>query len=555
MKLKLPEKKNKNKGAESETFSGFDLTGGNAGSSNSGFAASSSAAGDSSDAEKKGPKFRRKKQAADAPEQGRGRSEGRRGARIGSAAGAIKGAFRRDAREERQRARDDMPVYGGFAVGRDSDSDGFAVSVRNAEPILKRLDTASAGKAWTHNLQINLAGAALIVAIFSLILSTAYVPEQIPYALPGAVVFMLIATLESLGKDRIQLITGAVIGVLLIAALIVFRKYIGNGWALIMNQFYDTAEESQAYIYNRFDVGSTGEEHPYRSMHFALIWASSLLGLLAAMPSERFRRGIELGLAVFTMIAFAYYGIIPSSICIAVIAAAIIFVLARGHILASLPVLLIVMLLFGAIILIDPGENYAISRADENFRDRFALNSAYLESQDEGMDDYGNLNNQEEQDNQDANNGSDFMAENKGFIGLAILLLILAGLGAAAWSFRKRIQKKQINNRAGIDSPDPKVAISAMFPYAVRWLQPAGIDVAGKNFGTLVPLIRADVDSRYADRYLDMYDVWKEAVYSDHKMDEEKKFEMESFMKDTISMVKEKGNARTNFINAIRYAL
>lgn len=443
-----------------------------------------------------------------------------------------------------------------FALGSD-DRDGFTVNVRNEEPILRRLDEEQAGKVWLKDLQINLAGAVILMVLFSLILTSAYIPEMIPFTIPAAVVFMLISTLESLGKERIQLITGAVIGVLLIAALIILRKYIGNGWALIMDQFYDTAEESQAYVYDRFNIGSTGDEHPYRSMHFALLWASALIGLITAMPSARIRRWVEMVVAAFTIIAFAYYGIIPSAVCIAVLAAALVFALARGHILSSLPVLLVVMIVFGAILLVDPGESYGISRADENFRDRFALRSSYLERGDDAVEDIEDLQDQMQNDKNrnNENGGADILAENKWMVVLGVILLILAVLGAIAWVFRQRLRKRQLANRAGIDSSDPRTAIVAMFPYAVRWLQPAGIEPAGKMFGELVPLIRADVSEVYADRYTGMYEMWKEAAYSDHEMDEERRLEMDSFMKDTISMVRRKGNFRTNLINTIKYAL
>ena len=435
-------------------------------------------------------------------------------------------------------------------------SESFEVSVRNAEPILKRLDTEKKVGTWVRDLQINLATAVILLAMFGLILESSYQPDLIIFALPVIPVFMLLTTLESLDKMKIKLFTAAAIAAALIAVLIIFRNYIGSGWALIMNQFYDSAEEAQAYIYDRFGTGSMAEAHPYRSMHFALLWGSSLIGLITALPPARARRLLAAVLGMLTMIAYAYYGLIPSGVCIAVIAAALVFAVTRGHILASLPVLLIVMLVFGAIMFIDPGENYGISRADENFRDRFALRSSYLDSGDMNLNDLEQME-QEMQDQQNEQNETEsgLLTEHRWMLGLFIVLAILAAAGAAAWVFMQRVRKKQLANRAGIDSSDPREAVVAMFPYAVRWLQPAGIETSGKTFDSLIPVIRADVSREYADNYENMYELWKEAAYSDHDIGEESRNDMHSFLQDTMDMIRGKGNFRTNLINSIKYAL
>lgn len=437
-----------------------------------------------------------------------------------------------------------------------SDEDAFEVSVRNADPILKRLDEETKGKAWLRDLQIDLAISFIILAMFGLLLDAAFSPELILFALPGIPVFMLLTTLESLDRTRIKLLVAAGLAVALIAMLIIFRKYIGNGWALIMDQLYDYAEEAQAYLYDRFNIGQIGEEHPYRSMHVALLWGSSVVGLIAALPPVRMRRLLGAVFGMITMIAFAYYGIIPSGICIAGLAVALAFTLARGHILSSIPVLLAVMIVFGAIMLIDPGENYGISRMDENCRDRFALRSSYLENGDTMLDDLGQME-QELQDQQNSQNevGSEFMSEHRGLMALIIGALMLGLLCGAACLFGQRIKKKQLANRAGIDSGDPREAIIAMFPYAVRWLQPAGIDTAGKTFDSLIPLIRAEVSDQYAENYNGMYELWKVAAYSDHEIQENSRIEMNAFLKETIGMVKENSSFSTNLINSIKYAL
>lgn len=437
-----------------------------------------------------------------------------------------------------------------------NDDDAFEVRVRNSEPLIKRLDEGKPVAFWKKDLQINLAAAGIILTLFGLLVTSAYEPILTLYALPGAVVFLVVAGLENVDKERLKWYVALGVFVLLVVALIILRKYIANGWALVMNQLYDEAEMSQAYIYDRFSVGTTGEDHPYRSMHIAIAWGSILVGLITALPPARFRRPVAFLLAVFAMIAFAYYGIIPSWICIAALAAMLIFVLSDGSILSSLAMFLVAVIVFGLILLIDPGENYSISRADEQFRDRFAFKSAYLQRDDE-LTEYDSLedDSQSGQENNPEGTGAEFLKEHKLLTVLLIVVLVLAAIAAAVWMFMRRIRKRQAENRKGIDSKDPREAIIAMFPYAVRWLQPAGIDPAGKPFNELIPMIKADVSQHYAERYTGMYELWKEAAYSDHDMNEDRRMEMDAFLKDTVSMIKEKCDLKTRLLNTVKYAL
>ena len=441
----------------------------------------------------------------------------------------------------------------------ENEEDAFEVNVRNAEPILKPLATSGSKHAWLRDLQPNLACGCLIMAMLCLILTAADEPFTTLFVLPGLIVYLLISTLGSRDEDnirRIRLYIAAALGVLLIVALVVLRKYIGNGLGLVMNQLYDNGEAAQAYVYDRFPVGSTGENDPTLCMWIATAWISMLIGLITALPPAGARRIIALAVAVYSMLLFAYYGLIPSWACIAAIAVGIIFTLSRGSLLSSLAVLAVVAVLFGAIMMIDPGESYGISRADEKFRDRFALKSAFLQSDIDPLDGLEGLDQDSaDSDSQDGENEGSFAGEHKALVAIIVIVLILAAIGAAVWMMMKRIRQRRNEHRAGIDSSNPKEAITAMFPYAVRWLQPVGIDTAGKTFTSLVPLIRSDISGNYADRFSGMYELWKEAAYSDHEMSEENRAQMKTFLNDTISMIKERSDFRTRLAATLKYAL
>ena len=537
MKIKIPSVKKNKKDTQPEGPV-FDMTGGSGNAGTDHFSASSPV------------------EAAPAKEPGK-KSIGKR-IKKGSGKNVLKGV----GKKMHKRTEKSAPKEAAAAIMPDpsaslllQDEDGFSVNVRNSEPIIKCLSVEKGPQKWTKDLQLNIASAVIVLSLFALLLMAGETPELLFFILPGFAVYMLIAELGTFEKEKLQLYIGAVMGVALIATLVIFRKYIGNGWGLIMDQFYDIAEAEQAYVYDRFDIGSTGQDNPDLCMQVALMWASSLLGLLTALPSANIRRIVSAVVAGFGMVAFAYYGVIPSWICIAVLAAALAFVLSRGSFVSSLTVLLAALIVFGAVALIDPGESYGISRADENFRDRFALRSSYLDGGTSQLDSSDLDTMQDQQDQDRENNGKGFLSENKWVAAIIIIVLILAALGATGWIFMKRLRKRQAANRAGIDSADPREAIIAMFPYAVRWLQPAGIDVAGKTFVSLTPMIRADVSEQYAERYTNMYELWKEAAYSDHEMTEDRRGEMKNFLGDTMKMISDRSDIGAKIRNTVKYAL
>ena len=172
----------------------------------------------------------------------------------------------------------------------------------------------------------------------------------------------------------------------------------------------------------------------------------------------------------------------------------------------------------------------------------------YQDYQDELNDPY------EDQDETTEDNGQIF-SEHKWLLPLIIALLVLAGLIVAAYLFYKRYRRRRDANREGIDSDDPRTAIVAMFPYAVRWLKAADLDVAGKNFASLVEPLRKDVSEQYSKYFSSMYVLWREAAYSDHEMPVEKKHDMREFMEETANMVKRDLDWKGKIITALKYAL
>ena len=433
-------------------------------------------------------------------------------------------------------------------------SDGFDVNVRNAESGIRLLDQKKANPWLLREMPHEIATSAALMSLFALLLAAGGFGTTVPFLLAGIIVYMALTVVEEKLETRIKLFAAAGVFAVLVVVAIVMRKYLWGGIGTIMNSVYDASEASQAYIYDRINIGSTADEHPEMCLRTAAVWLSTLLGLLAALPPAAVRRAVGLGAAIIAMIVFAYYGIIPAAVVILLMIIALVFVLARGGLLSALPVLLASLMLFGIIMLISPGENYGISRADENFRDRFALKSAYLENnmspdyQDDMNDPYN-----EDEYNTDDENG--FVSEHKWLVPLIIGLLVLAGIGAAIYLLYRRYRRRRDANRKGIDSEDPRTAIVAMFPYAVKWLGAGDLEVSGKNFASLVDPLRHIASEQYSKYFSSMYVLWREAAYSDHEMREDQRAAMHEFMDETANMIKRDLDFRGKIRTAFKYAL
>ena len=446
----------------------------------------------------------------------------------------------------------EVPAY----ATADTSADTFAVDVRNADASVKMLDedgTRWWKKVFTQGLASEIGTAVALMSLFSLLLASASLPTAIPFALAGVVTYLVLTYLGNILNERVKYYAAAGTFLVLVVVFIVLRHYIWGGIGTVMNEVYGVSESEQAYIYNKFTVNSDAESHPDMSVRLAVIWVSMLVGAIASIPPAIARKVIGIFAVCASMIAYAYYGIMPSVACLVVMAIALILLLAGGSLLSTLPVLLATLLIFGAILLISPGENYGISRADENIRDRLALRSAYLETNlDTEMPDQSEMFEDLEQ-NDDTNNES--VVQNKGMLWLIIGGLILLALAGAAYFIYSRYKKRRAKNRLGLDSPDPKTAIKAMFPYGVKWLGAGEIDVSGKAFEKLVPMVEHSISPEYAENFEGMYALWQEAAYSDHPMDEEGRANMQNFLNDTISAITSNFNFKDKIITALKYAL
>ena len=464
---------------------------------------------------------------------------GRIGGRIPRAERRRQRAFRGEesvfARVPRTDRRSRFRKDGAGIANSSAADDGFAVNVRFSEPILS-VTALSKVSVWRSDLPYNIATGLLLLSFISIFCIMIDEPVLIAFACPAVVVYTALAMLDSFDKSGIRYIACGVIAVLLIAAAVIFHGKIGPGFAYMMDEFYDVAEEAQAYIYDRF---SGGDEASNADCYIAMIWISSLLGMLMAAIPAHLRRIAGMVLTAAVVLALAYYGIEPDWWCIGAMVLALLLTLSKDNLFASLPLLLAVIILFGAVTLIDPGESYTLSRMDENVRDRIAFNSALIESGTPETPDLPDADSLAEQDAAESEN-SPFAGENASYYWTGLGIAILAFLGAVIYFITRNYKRRQAVVRRGLDSKDPREAVTAMFPYSVRWLKAAGLETREEPFSAMTDSIRRVYDQGYASRFDEMYTLWREAAYSNHDISEDDRAAMDSFTKDTVTIVTDK---------------
>ena len=133
------------------------------------------------------------------------------------------------------------------------------------------------------------------------------------------------------------------------------------------------------------------------------------------------------------------------------------------------------------------------------------------------------------------------------------LLSLIVAITREAQRRQEVLQAKAL--REGIDSHDPRTAVMAMFPYSVRWLKAGGVDTDAHPFSELTPYVAGEFSQDYANRYKKMYLLWREAAYSDHRIDDASKNKMAEFMKDTSEMIKEKFTYTDKLRVMLKYSL
>ena len=77
----------------------------------------------------------------------------------------------------------------------------------------------------------------------------------------------------------------------------------------------------------------------------------------------------------------------------------------------------------------------------------------------------------------------------------------------------------------------------------------------GKAFEKLIPMVEHSISPEYADNFKGMYELWQEAAYSDHPMDEERRTSMQKFVDETKAHITSNFTFKDKIRAALKYAL
>lgn len=432
--------------------------------------------------------------------------------------------------------------------------EGFSVNVRNTEPML-RIDQTSK-KRRVSGLFGSFLSSLVLAAVFSVFLISVDAVMTIPWLLAGVAMYVGISYVRNKMNERFRVLTFLIIIVLMIASLIVLRGYIYNGFALIVNGLFERSEAAQAYVYDMYRIGKKGDANPDLCMGIAAAWCSAFAGFVTALPPPKWRSIVNTALFIAGMLVFTYLGVLPPWAGLIPLIAVFLISAGNGRFGSMLPLILAVLLVFGGIILLDPGENYAVSRTNENLRDLFAIKTALIQSTFDGSmdEEMSDTEEDEEWDEEFEEEEEDYEIGSLQTLLIIIAVVVLAIL-VALFLLHRRLSRKRKKIREGLDNRDPNIAIGAMFPYAVRWLRCYGIDASNMAFADIIPEIKTGVGRDYSERYSKMLGLWREAVFSDHKLTDENRIIMSAFMKDTMTMARKKANWKEKLKIRFKYAL
>ena len=308
----------------------------------------------------------------------------------------------------------------------------------------------------------------------------------------------------------------------LFAALAVFfvlrSAEILNGLKLLANRVFERSEAQQAYEYEYFSVSQSTT-----ALREGLAFASLAAALLFCLHGGPALTGAFL-------LVQAYFGITASVgwLVLLLFSAALQLVPQDRLWLTALLTALFLGLLALLVFLIAPEPNVRISGWDEQARDRLAIHSIFYERTPEQVEIPQEATEPPPEPEAPLPEAvTTPRTVNVLFIVLLVLTLVLLFVPAV---LRDRARKKREKNRAGITDPDPSAAIRAMYLHSRRWLR-------------LKPEPTPP----------EITELWLLAAYSDHRLEETQRAQMEQYLSGLEQRIWESTTRRERL--RIRYRL
>lgn len=121
---------------------------------------------------------------------------------------------------------------------------------------------------------------------------------------------------------------------------------------------------------------------------------------------------------------------------------------------------------------------------------------------------------------------------------LRVILLMLAVIAMlivpfAPFLLLNRAKRRSAAVRAAFEDEDNAAAIRAMFRHTVNWLCACGMKQENRPFARCAQDTQALISAQYAERYARAAQIWEEAAYSDHVMNDAQRQTVRELMEET----------------------
>lgn len=286
-----------------------------------------------------------------------------------------------------------------------------------------------------------------------------------------------------------------------------------QGVEAVLNSVFSASEKVQAYEYDYFAV-----EHPNKQLAIAAL--SMLFAVCIGFGSYRVPRFTAWEVLVGAFLLTAYFGIAADVMwTLLLIASAALMLLKKKTVFAMVTVIVSIAVIAAATLALVPESIKQTQTLNETLRDRMAFHTvSHMETPEETPEPTP-----EPTPTPQVSEKTKYLNINKnGWTKTHTLICIIMTTALVLFipsvindRYKKRLEK----NRTGLKSKNNAKAVKAGFLYALKWLEICGYRQENLPFEKTAEQLSEELRPDFCLAA----EIFREAVYSDHKIDDEKR--------------------------------
>ena len=323
------------------------------------------------------------------------------------------------------------------------------------------------------------------------------------------------------------------------------------GATALINRLYARSEAVNAYAYVYFTQASEDAA----AVRAAMLAFCLFCGAVSALSGQS--RALAVTVLAAAALFEAYFGVTPMLWKNLALFACLAVLLLRGGVgvggravfVLALAAMLTLVLLFA------PRPNAAVEAYSEEIRDALgraamqvmentpppaeANNLTHRESrlhEEEANTDAAQTQNQREFEHKTENEQEISIPHRTNWLRIILLMLAVIALLVipfAPFLLLNRARRRSAETRAAFEDNDNAAAIRAMFRHTVNWLCACGMKQENRPYARCAQDTQALISKEYAARYAQAAQIWEEAAYSDHVLDDAQRQTVKELMEET----------------------